>query len=442
MIKKVATIIFLFITTFSFAQTNKEKIYSITQKIIANLENHHYDSISQHFDTAMLRQISGTQLGEAWENLPNQFGDFDAFGKTIIDTMQGYYTSQSILQFKKTKLLMSISFNGNFGIAGFYFLPKYDYSPPEYVNTLLFVEYKVSFGNASYIINGTLTVPSNIKNPPCAIIVGGSGPTDRDGSVGENKTYKDLAWGLASKGIAVLRFDKRTFTYGPQLFADKYAGKNITIKEEYLDDVKAAIEYVSSNNKVDSKRIFIIGHSEGGMLAPLICKQNKKVAGIILMAGNARPMQDLLIEQLDFLYKEIAIPSGERIKINRLKRNALNAKSPDLKLDYPEDSLPGASAAYWISINKYKQVETAKKINKPILFLQGERDYQVTMTDYHIWKQHLSSKGNCTFYSYPKLNHLFLEGEGKPNKEEYEKRGSVPEYVVKDLVNWISSQKK
>ena len=106
MIKKIATIILLFITTFSFAQTKKEKVYAITQKIISNFENNQYDSISQLFDSTMLRQLSGTRLGEVWENLPNQFGDFDAFGKTNIDTVPGFYVSQTIIQYKKLKISM------------------------------------------------------------------------------------------------------------------------------------------------------------------------------------------------------------------------------------------------------------------------------------------------------------------------------------------------
>ena len=442
MIKKLVALTLIFVSTFSIAQTPKEKVYDITRGIIKKLENRQYDSISQLFDSTMLRQLSATRLGEVWESLPNQFGEFDTIGKTNIDTVPGFYISQTLIQYKKLKLSMSISFNNELQIGGFYFYPKYIYSPPEYINTLAFTEYKVFFGKAPYIVNATLTIPRGIFNPACAIIVGGSGPTDRDGSVGDNKTYKDIAWALACEGIAVLRFDKRTFSYGSQLLSDKYAGKKLTIKDEYLDDVKEAIDYMRQNKKVDPKKIIIIGHSQGGMVAPLICEQNKKVAGVILMAGNARCMQDLLIEQLDFLYKDMDLPSGERIQINKIKRKALNAKSKSLTPTYSEDSLPGAPAEYWISLNKYDQVETAKKIKQPILILQGERDYQVTMTDFSIWKQALINKNNCTFKSYPKLNHLFLEGEGKPNKAEYEKRSSVPEYVIKDMANWIKNLQK
>ena len=332
---------------------------------------------------------------------------------------------------------MRITFNNKLDIAGFYFLPQYNYSPPDYVNTLSFVEHNVTFGKAPYIISGTLTVPLHVVNPPCVIIVGGSGPVDRDMSDGANKPYKDIAWGLACKGIAVLRYDKRTYSYGLQLLSDKYAINHMTIKEEYLDDVKFAIGYLKTSKKIDHKKIFIVGHSEGGMLAPLICEQHKKIAGMVMMAGNARPMQDLMIEQMDYLYKDIELPAGEREKIEALKRHALYSKSPDLKPDFPEDSLPFTAAPYWISENKYKQIETAKKIKQPMLILQGERDYQVTMTDFNIWKEKLSVKKNCTFKSYPKLNHHFIEGEGKPNQEEYEKKGNVPEYVADDIANWI-----
>jgi fermentation-respiration switch protein FrsA (DUF1100 family) len=437
--RKTVVAIFLICSVISYAQNNKEKTFLLTQDIIHHLENQQYDSIAAHFDSTMLRQMDGEKLKEAWEILPYHFGDLVAFQKITIDTLPGFIISLTPIQFKNAKLVMSLSFNAKLEIAGLYFRPKYTYVAPEYVNTLAFTEYKITFGKEPYLIAGTLTVPNKVKDPSCAIIVGGSGPTDRDMSYGENKPYKDIAWGLACKGVAVLRFDKRNFSYGSQLLTDKYAGKNFTIREEYLDDVKDAVAYAMASKKVDPKRIFLIGHSEGGMLAPLLAEQNKKVAGIILMAANARNMLDLLVEQLDFLAKDSSVSSAQKVYYEALKRHARLAKDPNLKSDFPEDSLPGATAAYWIALNSYHPLETVKKIRQPMLFLQGERDYQVPLTDLNLWKEALKTRTNCLFRSYPKLNHHFIEGEGPPHAAEYEKHGSVPEYVVDDIAGWIKS---
>ncbi len=98
-----------------------------------------------------------------------------------------------------------------------------------------------------------------------------------------------------------------------------------------------------------------------------------------------------------------------------------------------------AGGKYWLYLCNYNQVEEAKKITVPILILQGERDYQVTMKDFQIWKQELKEKRNVSFRSYPKLNHLFLEGEGKSFPGEYQYAGNIPEYVIEDISVWIHS---
>jgi len=424
-----------------FSQVDREKSFQLTIDFIRQLQNRNFDSISFQFDSVMSRQFDSVRLKEVWEYLPVQYGEIRHFGKTSIDTLPGFTVSVTPIQFEKIKLAVIISFDHAHKIAGLYFRPRDSYIPPEYINTLSFLEYKINFGTAPYILQAIFSVPRNIKNPPCVIILGGSGPTDKDMTHGDNKPYKDISWGLASKGVAVFRFDKRTASHGSQISFDTYAGKHLTIKEEYIDDANAAIEYLRKSKMIDPKRIFIIGHSEGGMVAPLISKRNKKVKGIVMLAANARKMQDLLIDQLNFLEQNGEYNPEQKLWAKEMKRKALRSIDPNLKPDVPDDSLPGATAAYWISLNNYNQVETAQKLNRPMLFLQGERDYQVTLTDFNIWKEKLKDKKNCMFKSYPKINHHLMEGEGKPSSAEYEKRGNVPEYIVDDIASWIKSIK-
>lgn len=442
MMQKLTVLIFIILSFQLKAQTSKEKAYQLTLDIIRQYEDGNFDSIYAHFDSVTSRQISKEQFETTCESLPAQLGEFVSFNNISIDTLSGFMLSLTTMNFKNAKIAMSITFNSKLKIAGFYFRPKNSYTPPEYVNTLLFTEYKLKLGKAPFIISATLSVPNKTVNPPCLVIVGGSGPTDMDMSTGNNKPYKDIAWGLAAKGIAVLRFDKRTYLYGAQLMSDKFSGKQLTIKEEYLDDAKEVITYLKNCNMVNPKQIYILGHSQGGMLAPLICEQNKFVAGIIMMAANARSMQDMMIEQLNYLYNNSNTTPPQQVKIEAMKRHALLAKKPDLKPDFPEDSLPGATAAYWISINKYNQLKSAKIINQPMFFIQGERDYQVTMTDLNLWKENLSEKKNCTFKTYPKLNHHFMEGEGPSTSSEYDKVSNVPEYIPEDIANWIKGLPK
>lgn len=436
MMKNILFCIFLFYTVLSFAQSKKEMVYAIALKQNNYIETNQFDSVTKCFSPFLKNQLSTEKLAEICKLLPYQFGKFDSIEKTDVDTLPGFYTTTTLFKFRHSKIALFISFDNDLKISVFDFRKNYQYIPPVIVNTLKFTEHKIFFGKAPYIISGMLTIPNDIKNPPCVIIIGSSGPNDMDMTYGDNKMYKDLAWELACKGIAVFRYDKRTFNLGSQILTDKYAGKQLTLKEEYLDDAKFAIEYILNSGKVDSKNIFLIGHDQGGMMAPLIAKQNKKIAGVIMMAANARPTQDVMTDQIDFLINEPDYNSVQKSFYIKTKQLAVKSKNPKLKPSEPEDSMPGATASYWISVNNYHQIEIAKNLNQPIYVLQGERDYHVGLKDFEIWKNELSER-NRTFKLYPKLNHHFMEGEGAISSKEYDKRNHVPDYVADDIAGWI-----
>lgn len=116
-------------------------------------------------------------------------------------------------------------------------------------------------------------------------------------------------------------------------------------------------------------------------------------------------------------------------------------KDPKLLKTAKAEDLPlNLESHYWQSLVKYNQVQVAKKIKQPILVLQGERDYQVTMTDFNIWKENLSTNQKNQFISYPSLNHLFMDGAGKSTPSEYDKQGHVEEKVILDIATWIKGK--
>jgi alpha-beta hydrolase superfamily lysophospholipase len=189
---------------------------------------------------------------------------------------------------------------------------------------------------------------------------------------------------------------------------------------------------------IDGKKIFVLGHSLGAMVAPRIGAQDPEVAGLILLAGNTRPLDVVLIDQLTYIAS--LDPGKEKLEeIEKIKKQAAQIK--DVKPDTPSSELPlGVSAAYWIALRDYDQAATAARLKMPMLILQGERDYQVTLEDFDGWKKALGSRSNVRFKSYPKLNHLFMEGEGKAKPAEYEKSGHVAREVVDELATWIKAQ--
>lgn len=247
-------------------------------------------------------------------------------------------------------------------------------------------------------------------------LIHGSGPNDRDETLGENKPFRDLAWGLAQRGIAVLRFDKRTFTYGANCVE---RGDSMTLDREVVDDAVSAINLLRKTAGIDARRLFVLGHSLGAMAAPRIASQiEKKLAGIILMAGPARQLLDVAKDQIDFLMATAA-------------DSVRQASFDDLVRQAPQ--------SYWNSLASYNQVNTAASLRIPILLLQGERDYQVLPKELSIWRDGLNKKRNVVIKTYPKLNHLFMEGEGAPGPSEYQNPGHIPNYVLDDIASFVKN---
>jgi dienelactone hydrolase len=243
---------------------------------------------------------------------------------------------------------------------------------------------------------------------------------------------------LATKGIAVLRYEKRTKKYAAR-FKEKYPG-HFTVREETIDDALNAVAQLRNTKGIDPKRIFVLGHSLGGMLAPKIGQTDTNLAGLILLAGSTRPFEEIIIEQTRYLISVNGAPSAEgeaylakvQSDVARLKKlTAADVSSPVV--------LFGAQPVYWLDLRSYDPLGVAKRLKQPLLILQGGRDYQVTQVDFNRWKEALGSQPNVTFKFYPKLNHQFIAGEGKSTPDEYEQAGHVAEPMVMDMAEWIKS---
>ncbi len=286
---------------------------------------------------------------------------------------------------------------------------------------------------------GSVTVPKTPGKHPAIVLVHGSGPNDMDESIGPNRMFKDLAYGLASQGIVVLRFEKRTHKYGAAISDDP---ARFTVKDEEMDDADAAVALVGAMPEVDPARVFLAGHSEGGYLAPRIAAGNPHIAGIILLAGNVRPLEDLIVEQVRYQAK-LAGPITPAIQkaIDAADASARELKNPDLAVGMTVHLL-GAPlpASYVLDLRTYHPADVAASLTIPILVLQGERDYQVTMTDFSLWHDALSRHANATFKSYVDLNHFFFSGSGPSRPTEYTVPTHVSRAVVADIAAWCQAK--
>lgn len=334
---------------------------------------------------------------------------------------------------------VKVVFNQQGQISGLNFMPVQTvYTPPEYVNESAFKEVDVTVGEGKWALPGTLTIPDGSGPFPGVVLVHGSGPNDRDETIGPNKTFRDIAWGLASQGVAVLRYDKRTFKHAKQFTPDLV--EKMTVKEEVIDDALLAIQLMRQSEGIDPKRVFLLGHSLGATVAPRIAQQEQGPAGLIIMAGITRTLEDTILDQFTYLYGlKGTMTDGQKAEIEALKAKVARLKDPEISENISPQDLPlGIPVAYWMDLRDHNALDAVKTLNMPILILQGERDYQVLKTkDFEGWKTALNHKKNATFKIFPKLNHLFIAGEGKSNPQEYLIEGHVDEDVINFIVQWI-----
>jgi len=286
-------------------------------------------------------------------------------------------------------------------------------------------------GSGEWQLPGTLTIPKGAGPFPAVVLVHGSGPNDRDETLGGTKTFKDLAWGLASNGVAVLRYEKRTRQYPEKSAQDQ----GFTVEDETIDDAVAAVDLLAKTAGIDSTRIFVAGHSLGGMLAPRIAARESRTAGLVILAGATRPLEDLILEQTKYILNlDGTLDDADNAQIQATTALVSQVKALDIPGGQP---VLGAYRAYWAYLQGYEPAAEAAKLDLPVYILQGERDYQVTMVDFANWSTALSGKNNVILQSYPGLNHLFVSGTGPSTPGEYDLAGNVGEIVITDIAAWI-----
>jgi dienelactone hydrolase len=243
-----------------------------------------------------------------------------------------------------------------------------------------------------------------------------------------------LAEGLATRGIASLRYDKRNFVHAAKIKVEKFR-----IHEEVLEDALAAAALLRRTPGIDGKRVYVLGHSLGGMAAPKLAMNDPALAGIIIMAGAARPLEDVVIEQVTYI-STLPGPNGEGAKelLPKLKEQMAKIKDPKKIAEMPETERTfGMPPSYWLSVRELEPAPTAGKLNCRILVLHGDRDYQVTLDDFALFEKALAGKSNATLRRFANLNHLFMDGTGKATPEEYQKAGHVAKDVIDVLAEWL-----
>lgn len=295
-----------------------------------------------------------------------------------------------------------------------------------------------------YPLKGILTLPDNITEPvPAVVLVHGSGSSNMDEKVGKITPFKDLADGLAKQGIACIRYNKRSFSYGLKMAMSK---KNIiTVKEETIDDAIMATNLLKNDSRIDTSKVFIIGHSMGGMLAPRIDAAGGNFRGLIIMAGSPLPMEKIMLIQLAEQMAEMKGPVKKIISKQLDKFTALFEGLYELTDETAKATKigNGVTLYYFKEMGQPSVEDYLNRTDKPMLIMQGDKDFQVKADrDYAAYQKILAGRENVTFKLYPGLSHAFVPATYdniSMAKKEYGIEKHIGDDVISDIATWIKN---
>ncbi|MGL4819125.1 MAG: alpha/beta hydrolase family protein [Bacilli bacterium] len=444
-------LIFSVLLTPNFANVNvveaankKVSVATITKNantFVTKLKGKDYVGAHKLASSDLKKAVTPQYLGVLWVEIVRN-SSFGTIGKGTLDKNVGaYYNVIFPIQVKYMKMNMVVRVNEFGQIHDFTFTLQPTgtsvVGEPKYKDSSKFTERKVVIGNGAFKLSGALTVPNGEGPFPVVVLVHGTGETDMDETAYSLKPFRDLAYGLSSKGVAVLRYNKRNFEHAIK----SYTNEKYALNEETIYDALTAGAFLLKEPKIDPKRIYLGGHSLGGMTAPSILKKDTKnvYSGIINFAGPARSFPDVAIDQVNLLFKSGVIDEETS---KQLSRGYEMLKSPTFSPAKPPKDYNIGLPYFYAALSKIQPVEVAKTIDEPILVLQGKRDYQVLAEkEIPLWEALQQEKKNVTIKQYDKLNHFFTEGTAEmSNIQEYYIPQNIPEYVINDVVEWISNQ--
>ena len=411
---------------------------AIATRALDHLDAGEYAQVEALFSADMAKAVPADKLKGVWESLPAQVGKPTGRGEAQSMLQDGATLVQVPLHFENAELVAKFAIDASGKVVGFMIQPAQAAAPAPAAavrDDANFSERELAVGEDERALPGTLAMPKGGGPLPAVVLVHGSGPHDRDETIGPNKPFLDIARGLATQGIAVLRYEKRTRAR-PQDFASGVFG----VDEETTNDAVQAVAALRALDGIDPKRVFVLGHSQGGMMAPRIAAVSGHVAGLLLLAAPARPLLDIVIEQ----NRRLAVLDDG--KTSDTERDAITALiqqvrvTRDAATDPATKTVMGLPAGYWRSTDSVDPVAEAGTVALPMLVLQGARDIQVVDADWQAWRGAFHGNPKVTFKLYDTLNHLAMPGEGDGNLAEYQQPNHVDPTLIDDVASWIKAR--
>lgn len=427
---------------------DEESMKADAQKVAEDLQAGDFAAVTEKFSAEMAAALDEKSLESSWNSVVAVLGDFIETLSVETYERDAYFCVDILEHYENNGLKLHIVYDAQGKIAGMQ-ITYADVEP--YVETeeqsgeeeLSYTEEEVTVTADERVpLGGTLTLPRDTEKPPVVILVHGSGSSERDENINGNKPFADIAHGLAARGIAVLRYDKRYYTY-PDC-PDVGSAEMVTLREETLDDVDAAIKLMQEDARVDGSRIFVLGHSLGGCLSPAIAAEHPQLAGIISMAGSLRPLWEIVYDQNQEAIaaaKEGELTDEEQAQLAEAAEQvetSVKVLREELESQPDDELLLGIPVRYWKSNKEYCGENFIDQVEMPVLILQGDADFQVyPEKDYVLWQETLAGRDNAVFHLYEGLNHLMMPTQGKRDITEYSVKGHVDEQVIDDIAEFI-----
>jgi hypothetical protein len=367
------------------------------KQILAGL----FSPVIEHMSSELAGQTTEEQLQQSWTGETEDLTGYVGI-ENVVESVGNELNFVAVtLRYADNKgAKVNFTFNENNEITKLWFetvvLPTLSESEEEEMEdenagtaSYSYEEEDFTVGRAPYELTGVLTMPEGTGKTPVVILLSGDDTLDMDGTIGlsENTPVRDIAYGLANRGIATLRYNMRAYQYNTEVSSE--AG----IYERFLQDACYAVNQIYNESRVDKSRIYLLGHGQAAdYLAAVVQKKEKRIAGAVLMAGKPVAVQEKYYSSEE---KNISFDAG-----------------------------------YFMNDNS----------TMPLLILQGQADFETTTEDFEQWRTVLKGRAHTEYHSYKKLNHYFTTTSGKSDKSDYDSAGKVSTAVIDKIAEWIMQQ--